>query len=114
MRHLKLTVVIVLVFIIGCAGLQIESQEEAYYKALGTWYDAGIQFKFYYERADEATKEKWDNEFRPILIKAKEVLNLWSFRMQNNQSTGNEVQQWKELSNELIYYIAVQMKKEGA
>jgi len=114
MRQRRLVAVVVaLVFLVGCAGLQVLSKEEVYFKALGVWYDAGMQFKFYYEKADQETRAKWDEEFRPVLVKSKEVLNLWNFHLQTDQEVGAEIESWKRLKNELIYYIATQMKKEA-
>jgi len=110
-----IAVIVALAFVVGCAGMQLgQSQDEIYYKALGVWYDAGVQFKFYYEKADEATKEKWDDEFRPLLIKSKEILNVWNFHLQNDDPTADDIQRWKQMKNELLFYIATQMKKENS
>ena len=113
MKRKHLVLFLVLFLLVGCAGLQItQTQEEIYYKALGTWYDATMQYKFYYEKADEATKAKWDVEFRPVLVAAKDVLNVWSFHLQNGDPTGEDIHHWKALKNEIIFYLATQMKKE--
>jgi len=103
-----------LIFVVSCVGLQIkESPAETYYKALGVWYDAGSQFRFYYEKCeDEVLRAKWDREFRPLLIKAKEVLNIWNFHLQNDEVAVEDIQSWKQMKNELLFYIATQMKKE--
>jgi len=113
-KNRLIATVVILAFITGCMGLQLkESPAEIYYKALGVWFDAGSQFRFYYEKSeDEVLKAKWDEEFRPLLVKAKEVLNLWNFHLQNDSPTANDMVEWKSYKNELIYYIATQMKKE--
>lgn len=114
-RTRVIAAVLALFFVVGCAGMQLgESQSEIYFKALGVWYDTGMQYKTYYSRVDEETKIKWDNEFRPKLIMAKEVLNLWKFHMQNNDSTVDDMQKWKDIKNELLLYIATHMTKEGS
>lgn len=107
-------VLMCLIFILGvfgCAGLQVQNQNDAYYKALGIWYDAGSQFKFYYENVDPATREKWDEEFRPLLIKAKDVLDFWNMHLQNGESTGSDVESWKQMKNEILFYLATQIQK---
>lgn len=110
-----LSVLLIIVLVAGCAGMQVKSQEGAYYKALGIWYDAAMKFKFYYEKTDDIVlKEKWDAEFRPLLIKSKEVLNLWNFHLQNGDPTADDMEAWKLMSDELLFYIATQMKAKEA
>lgn len=107
-RNLRLFATICLAcFMVSCAGLQVsESPIQTYGKALGSWTDAVTQFKFYYEKADDETKAKWDKEFRPTLIKAKELLNLWKFHLIVGETTSGEIEQWRSLKNEMIYYLA--------
>ena len=110
-RNLRLLATICLAFfMVSCAMLQVsETQIETYFKALGCWTDATAQFKFYYEKADVETKAKWDEEFRPTLIKAKEVLDIWKMHIDTGGPTGGDVEQWKSFKNEIIYYIATMM-----
>jgi len=110
MRRNKLVCVIfILIFIVGCAGLQTSSQEK-YYTALGIWYDCGMQFKRYYTIADQDLKDKWNAEFRPLLIKAKDILNVWYVHLYDNESTAGDMENWKQIKNDLLFYIATQMK----
>ena len=110
-RNLKLFVAICLAFfMVSCSMLQVaDTPIAAYSEALGCWTDSVTQFKFYYEKADDETKARWDKEFRPILTKAKDVLNLWKTHLDAGGSTINDMEQWKPLKNEIIYYIAKQM-----
>ena len=110
-RNLKLFATICLAcFMVSCAMLQVsETQIETYAKALGAWTDAVTQFKFYYEKADVETKAKWDAEFRPTLIKAKELLNMWKMHLDTGNLTSGDVEQWKSMKNEIIYYLATMM-----
>ena len=55
-------------------------------------------------------KEKWDAEFRPKLIKAKDILNLWYVHLYDNENVTNDMESWKEIKNDLLFYIATQMK----
>ena len=112
MRNFKLVAIFLSVlFVISCAGLQrAETPIEKYAQALGIWVDSTTQFKFYYEKVDEATKAKWDKEYRPTLIKAKEILDLWKVHVFAGETTTDEMAQWKILKNELLYYIATQME----
>ena len=112
MRRIRsLALVLSLIFIASCGMLQVsDTPIENYGEALGAWTDIGTQFKFYYERADTETKARWDKEFRPMLIKAKDVLNLWKMHLDVGGSTSGDLTQWKPLKNELIYYLATQMK----
>lgn len=119
MKRASKLIIVLLTFLLlgGCAGKQlaVETPTDIYFKALGIWYDAGKQFKFYYEHTDDqALKEKWDTEFRPILIKSKEILNLWKFHVDTDKSTNLDKEAWKNISDELLYYIATQMKAKEA
>ena len=110
MRKLRiLGVILALFLVVGCASMQT-TQEEGYYKALGVWYDTGLQFKRYYLAADEATQIKWDAEFRPMLIQAKEVLNVWYIHMDDGQPTDGDYEAWRELKNDLLFYMATNIQ----
>ena len=110
MRKLRfLGVILALFLVVGCAGMQT-TDEGSYLKALGVWYDAGMQFKLYYEVADPATQARWDYEFRPLLIKAKEVLDVWYIHMDDGQGTSGDMAKWKDLKNDILFYMATQMK----
>ena len=113
-RKNKLTILIIMVFalVIGCAGMQ-QTKEGAYYEALGVWYDTGMQFKRYYQVAEPATQAKWDAEFRPLLIKAKEVLDVWYIHIDDGQSGTGDMAQWKDLKNDILFYMATHMKDKG-
>ena len=111
-RNLKLFVTICLAcfMVSSCAMLQVsQTQEDIYWEALGCWTDAVTQFKFYYEKADAETKAKWDAEFKPTLIKAKELLNVWKMHLDTGAATSGDMEQWKSFKNEIIYYIATMM-----
>ena len=112
MRKFRICAVLCAMFlVVSCAALQTsESPIEMYAKALGSWTDAVTQFKFYYERADDETKAKWDKEFRPTLIKAKELLNLWKMHLDTDGDTAGDYEAWKSMKNEIIYYLATQME----
>ena len=113
MRKYRILGVILSLFLIagcmqGCAGTQTKGAD--YYQALGVWYDTGMQFRRYYEAADEATKARWDVELRPLLIKAKEVLDIWYIHLDDGQPTDGDIAQWKDLKNDILFYIANNMK----
>ena len=113
-RNKLIAIIIALAFMVGCAGLQMSNQEK-YYNALGVWYDMGMQFKRYYAIADPALQEQWDAEFRPLLIKAKDVLNIWYVHLYDNEPTADDMENWKQIKNDLLFYIATQMQgKEAA
>ena len=104
-----ISIVLVLFFIVGCAGVRMSNQER-YHNALGIWYDTGMQFKRYYSIADPALQEKWDAEFRPMLIKAKDILNVWYVHLYDSQDVTGDMEDWKQIKNDLLFYIATQMK----
>ena len=109
-RNFRLiAVTLSILFITSCAAFQVQSPIEAYAKALGVWADSATQFKLYYERADLTTQAKWDEEFRPTLIKAKDVLNIWKRHLDMGETTAEQMEQWKLLKNELIFYLATNM-----
>ncbi len=109
-RNFRLVAICLAVFMVGCAGSPLsKTQIGIYGEALGAWTDAVTQFKFYYEKADVETKAKWDKEFRPTLIKSKELLNLWKMHLDTGAMTSGDIEKWKVLKNEIIYYIATQM-----
>ena len=112
-RNKLIAIIIALIFMVGCAGVQMSSQEK-YYNALGVWYDCGMQFKRYYQVADPVLKQKWDEEFRPLLLKAKDVLNIWYVHLYDNESVTNDMEAWKDMKNDLLFYIATQMQGKGA
>jgi hypothetical protein len=98
-----------IVSIVSCAGMKT-TEEGAYYKALGVWYDTTLQFKRYYLAADEDTQAKWDDEFVPLLLKAKDVLNIWYVHMDDGQSTARDYEEWLGLKNELLFYMATNIQ----
>ena len=100
-----------LVFVAACAGMQ--TQESMYYEALGIWYDAGLQFKRYYEAADPDTQARWDAELRPLLIEAKEVLDIWYVHLSDGEPTDGDMRDWKNLKNDILFYMANKMKEKG-
>jgi len=108
-RSRIISIVLVLFFIVGCAGVRMSNQEQ-YHNALGIWYDTGMQFKRYYSIADPALQEKWDGEFRPMLIKAKNILNIWYVHLYDSQDVTGDIEDWKQIKNDLLFYIATQMK----
>jgi len=108
-KNKLISIVLVLFFIIGCAGVRM-SNHELYYNALGIWYDSGMQFKRYYQIADPELQGKWDAEFRPILIKAKDILNIWYVHLYDGDPVTGDMESWKEIKNDLLFYIATQMK----
>jgi len=110
MRRYKLAgMVLALLFMVGCAGLRVTDQE-VYHNALGVWYDCGMQYKRYYKIADPELQIKWDAEFRPLLLKAKDILNIWYVHLYDNEPTAGDLEQWKEIKNDLLFYIATQMR----
>ena len=109
MRKLKFTgIILVLLFVVGCAGNQVKGSD--YYQALGVWYDTGMQFKRYYQAADVETQAIWDAELRPLLIKAKEVLDIWYIHMDDGQATDGDMMAWKDLKNDILFYMATNMQ----
>ena len=116
MRKFKILGLILALFFVvgcfqGCAGTQ-QTKDGSYYEALGIWYDTGMQFKRYYEASDPATQAKWDAEFRPLLIKAKEVLDMWYIHIDDGQSGTGDLAQWKDLKNDILFYMAQNMKEK--
>ena len=110
MRKLRiLGVILALFLVVGCAHTQ--TQQGAYYEALGVWYDTGLQFKRYYQAADPETQAKWDVELRPLLIKAKEVLDIWYIHMDDGQATDGDMMAWKDLKNDILFYMAKNIKE---
>lgn len=107
-------IIIAVMGITGCAGMQAGNvtPDQAYYMALGTWYDAASTFKNYYEVVDEATRLKWDREFRPILIHAKEILDAWYVNLSDQKPTTDQIAQWKQLKTRILIYIADNIQKE--
>jgi len=112
MRKFKILGIILALFLVvgmvGCAGTQVKGSD--YYQALGIWYDTGMQFKRYYQAADADTQVKWDAELRPLLIKAKEILDIWYVHMDDGQPTDSDMAQWQDLKNDILFYIAQNMK----
>ena len=108
-RNRIVCAVLVVFFLMSCAGLRLSNNEQ-YYKALGVWYDCGMQFKRYYQIADPAMQEKWDAEFRPLLIRAKDALNIWYVHLYDGEPTNDDMMAWKDAKNDLLFYIATQMK----
>ena len=102
---------VALVFVAACAGVQ--TQEGAYYEALGIWYDTGLQFKRYYEAADPDTQAIWDAELRPLLIQAKEVLDIWYVHLSDGEPTDGDAATWKALKNDILFYMANKMKEKA-
>jgi len=110
MRKLKwVGVILALCLVMGCAAMKT-TEEGTYYKALGCWYDTTLQFKRYYTAADEEQQMKWDAEFRPMLIHAKEILNMWYIHLDDGQPTAGDYESWKELKNDLLFYFAQNIK----
>jgi len=111
-RNFRFAAALILsVFLIAsCAGLQrAETPIQSYAKALGIWVDSATQFKLYYEITDEATQAKWDEEFKPVLVRSKEILDIWKMRLDIGQTTADQMEQWKLLKNELLVYLATNM-----
>ena len=109
MRKFKFIGIILALFLVaGCAHTQ--TQQGAYYEALGVWYDTGMQFKRYYQAADPATQAMWDADFRPLLIKAKEVLDIWYIHMDDGQPTDGDVHAWQALKNDILFYMAANIQ----
>ena len=100
---------IILFLFAGCAGLRLSNNEQ-YYKALGIWYDCGMQFKRYYGIATPEMQEQWDEEFRPLLITAKDALNIWYVHLYDGEPVNDDIMAWKEAKDDLLFYIATQMK----
>ena len=89
------SVILALFLVVGCAGLQSNTQEGAYYKALGVWYDTGMQFKRYYLAADPEKQAVWDVEFRPMLIKSLVILDIWYVHMVDGLATNEVIEMWQ-------------------
>ena len=111
----KTFIVFCLVFsFVGCFGLQTrdapETPLETYYKALGVWDAAADKFERYQTINDEATKAEWDEKFLPPLLKSKSVLDLWYNHLLAGDSTASEMEQWRSLKGELIFFIATQIQ----
>ena len=84
MRKLRiLGIILALFLVVGCAHTQ--TQQGAYYEALGVWYDTGMQFKRYYQAADPATQAMW-------------------------QPTDGDVYAWKALKNDILFYMAANIQ----
>ena len=102
-------VILALFLIVSCAGVQ-HSKEGAYFEALGIWYDTGMQFKRYYEASDLITQANMDAEIRPLLVKAKEILDIWFIHMDDGADTSGDAATWKDLKNDILFYMAKNMK----
>ncbi len=110
-RNFKVLVVFLSVlFLVSCGLFQVQTPIQAYAKALGVWTDTGTQFEVYYAIADIETQAKWDKEFRPKLLQAKDVLNIWKKQLDAGHGTDDQTEQWRLLKNELLLYLATNMQ----
>ena len=103
-----LVLLLVMFFVVGCGGFQLtipQTQDEIYFEALGLWSDTVTNYNNMYATADAGTRAKFDNEFKPVLLQAKDILNAWDIIRGAGGPTKDNVQAWKDIKNELLLYL---------